>query len=448
MLHLFNNNLSGSIPSEIGKLKGQVSLSFHTNNLNGSIPPSFGNLTSLSLLHLYTNQLSDYIPNGLGNLKSIVDFQVSENRLRGFIPASFGNLSELIQLLLSANYLSGPIPQEFRNLKNLITLELGENQFSGHLPDIWQGGKLQSFTIYSNQFIGRIPKSLRHCSSLVRVRLDGNQLTGSISEDFQRKITRSIGKDISLVYNGSQSKFTNWGDTIRDRRALLLLGAFVGFLIVSHRRKRKSHVEDASKNKDVFSISTYDGRALYNDILKATKDFDAMYCIGEGGYGAVYKAKLPLGNTVAVKKLHSLSEKDDRRGFLNELDEEAKELDWPKRVNIVKGMAHALSYLHHDCTPPIVHHDISSNNILIDEENEARVSDFGTAKLLKLDSSNWSALADTYEYVTPELVYTMKVTEKCDVYNFGVLAIEVIKEKHPGDFASSLPTTAVENVQL
>lgn len=58
-------------------------------------------------------------------------------------------------------------------------------------------------------------------------------------------------------------------------------------------------------------------------------------------------------------------------------------------------MAHALSYMHHDCTPPIVHRDISSNDILLDEEYEAHVSDFGTAKLLKLDSSNWSALAHT-----------------------------------------------------
>ena len=82
-------------------------------------------------------------------------------------------------------------------------------------------------------------------------------------------------------------------------------------------------------------------------------------------------------------------------------DEEAQHLDWPKRVKIIKGVAHALSYMHHNCTPPIVHRDISSSNILIDEEYEARVSDFGTAKLLKLDSSNWSALAGTYGYVAP-----------------------------------------------
>ncbi|GMP46021.1 hypothetical protein CsSME_00014336 [Camellia sinensis var. sinensis] len=129
-------------------------------------------------------------------------------------------------------------------------------------------------------------------------------------------------------------------------------------------------------------------------------------------------------------------------------EEEAKELDWPKRVNIIKGIASALSYMHHDCTPPIVHRDISSNNVLIDEEYESHISDFGTAKLLKLDSSNWSALAGTYGYVAPELAYTMKVTEKCDVYSFGVLALEVIKGKHPGDFITSLSTSAIKNIEL
>ncbi|GMP46015.1 hypothetical protein CsSME_00014333 [Camellia sinensis var. sinensis] len=134
--------------------------------------------------------------------------------------------------------------------------------------------------------------------------------------------------------------------------------------------------------------------------------------------------------TVAVKKLHLLFERTDRKDFLNEVrtltkikhrnivklfwfcsharhsflvyeylergssavifnkDEEAKELDWSMRVNITKGVANAFSYMHHDCTLAIVHRDISSNNVLIDEEYEACVSDLGTAKLLKLDSSN------------------------------------------------------------
>ena len=92
------------------------------------------------------------------------------------------------------------------------------------------------------------------------------------------------------------------------------------------------------------------------------------------------------------------------RGCLSAIlsnDGGARELDWNIRVNIIKGVAHALSYMHHDCSPLIVHRDISSKNILMDPEYEAHVSDFGTAKLLNQDSSNWSSLAGTYGYVAP-----------------------------------------------
>ncbi|KAM5575776.1 hypothetical protein ABKV19_014628 [Rosa sericea] len=123
-------------------------------------------------------------------------------------------------------------------------------------------------------------------------------------------------------------------------------------------------------------------------------------------------------------------------------DEEVKELGWSKRLNIVKGVAHALCYMHHDCLPPIVHRDISSKNILLDDEYEACVSDFGTAKFLNPDSANWTALAGTYGYIAPELAYTMEVNEKCDVYSFGVVTLETVMGRHPGDLLSSLSSGA------
>ncbi|XP_026388733.1 MDIS1-interacting receptor like kinase 2-like [Papaver somniferum] len=94
--------------------------------------------------------------------------------------------------------------------------------------------------------------------------------------------------------------------------------------------------------------------------------------------------------------------------------------------------------MHHDCFPAIVHRDISSNNILLDFEYNARVSDFGTARILKPDSSNWTSLAGTYGYVAPELAYTMKVTEKCDVYSFGVIILEVLMGRHPSEITTLL----------
>lgn len=236
-----------------------------------------------------------------------------------------------------------------------------------------------------------------------------------------------------------------------------------------------------SHHGNLFTIWSYDGKLVYDDIKEASDDFNDERCIGVGSHGSVYKVELSSGQTVAVKKLHSLP--SDRNTFLSEIraltkmrhrnivkllgfcshaqssflvyeflergslskilsdDEKATDLDWMKRVNVVKGVANALYYMHHDCTPPIVHRDLSSNNVLLDSKYEARVSDFGTAKLLKLDSSNWTQLAGTYGYIAPELAYTMKVNEKCDVYSFGMLTLELIMGSHPGDLISSHATS-------
>ncbi|CAA7398929.1 unnamed protein product [Spirodela intermedia] len=116
----------------------------------------------------------------------------------------------------------------------------------------------------------------------------------------------------------------------------------------------------------------------------------------------------------------------------------AEKFDWAARVRVVRGVAHALSYLHHDHSPPIAHRDVKTSNILLETDFEPRLSDFGTAKLLLADSSNWTGIAGSYGYMAPELAFTMKVTEKCDVYSFGVVALEVMLGKHPADLIAFL----------
>ena len=82
-------------------------------------------------------------------------------------------------------------------------------------------------------------------------------------------------------------------------------------------------------------------------------------------------------------------------------EEEVVSFDWIKRANVVRGVADALSYMHHNCSPPIIHRDISSKNILLDSKCEAHISDFGTARFLKPDSSNWTSFAGTFGYTAP-----------------------------------------------
>ncbi|XP_048333742.2 MDIS1-interacting receptor like kinase 2-like [Ziziphus jujuba] len=129
-------------------------------------------------------------------------------------------------------------------------------------------------------------------------------------------------------------------------------------------------------------------------------------------------------------------------------NEKAMELEWFKRVNIVKGLANAISYLHHECFPAIVHRDISSKNVLLDDECEAHISDFGSATTLDPDSSNWTPFVGTLGYSAPELAYTMEVNEKIDVYSFGVVALESIMGEHPGDLISSLLSSPLHAVDV
>ncbi|KAK7860886.1 mdis1-interacting receptor like kinase 2 [Quercus suber] len=156
-----------------------------------------------------------------------------------------------------------------------------------------------------------------------------------------------------------------------------------------------------TKNGNLFSIWPYDGKIAYEDIMRVTKDFDIRYYIGTGGYGSIYKTQLPSGKVVALKKLPRLEAKDPTFGksFKNKNDTEAMELDWTKRVNIIKGIAHGISYMHHECILVIVHQDITSNNILLNIKLEAFVFDFGTARLLYPDSSNQTLVVGTYSAI-------------------------------------------------
>lgn len=214
--------------------------------------------------------------------------------------------------------------------------------------------------------------------------------------------------------------------------------------LVHNKRKQQQSSSAITVARNMFSVWNFDGRLAFEDIIRATENFDDKYIVGIGGYGKVYKAQLQGGNVVAVKKLHPVEEElDDETRLLCEMEvlsqirhrsivklygfcfhpnynflvydyiqreslymtleneELVKEFDWSKRVTLVKDVAQALSYLHHDCSPPIIHRDITSNNILLDTAFKAYVSDFGTARILKPDSSNWSALAGTYGYIGP-----------------------------------------------
>ncbi|KAH9741203.1 protein kinase domain-containing protein [Citrus sinensis] len=480
-LHLSRDYGSFEEPVQLSQLNFSCfpnleNLTFQSFPLAGSIPPEISALSKLQRLDLSSNRLTGSIPSEIGNLRNLVYLNISKNILTGTVPSTLGSLTNLKNMGLSYNQLSGPLPQEIGNLKNLMELDLGTNSLIGPIPStLGRLTNLNYMSLSRNMFGGLLPQEIGNLKNLIELNVGSNSLIGPIPS------TLGLLTDLSYL-DLSCNQFSS---SIPNDTTKLLVEMFIIFarlLLVKRKYKKPELKERATNSIDVFSVWNYDGRIVYEDLIRATEDFDIRYCIGTGGYGSVYKAQLPNGKVFALKKLHT-SETEELafiKSFRNEAqvlsqvlhrnivklygfclhrkcmfliyeymeggslfcnlhnNEEAVELDWAKRVNIVKAMAHALAYLHHDCF----------NNIILNSNLEAFVADFGTARLLHADSSNRTLLAGTYGYIAPELAYTMAMTEKCDVYSFGVVTLEVLMGKHPRDLLSSLSSSSDPKIML
>ncbi|KAF7819684.1 putative leucine-rich repeat receptor-like protein kinase [Senna tora] len=525
-LSLGMNHLWGSIPSQIGNLNTLVTLDLNTNNLTGEIPLALSHLSNLTQLNLAENQLSGALPQQLSQLTKLESLNISHNLISAQIPPDIGKLSSLLVLDLSRNNLSGDIPTQISSCSKLKTLVLSHNHISGTIPSQICGlVSLALIDLSYNSIGGEIPYQLGNVKISRVLDLSYNDLTGKIPNSLilLRRINLSCNSLDHHIPLGFRNSFpsdafiidkyfcspqmpqqlpthsrTNNGVPINWKIFLPLTASLAilcfGYVFLCWWRKcRGSKCEGkVVKNGDLFSIWNYDGKIAYTDIIEATEGFDIRYCIGSGGCGRVYKAQLPSGRVVALKKLHNLEASEStlcgifknevrtlakirhrnivrlygfclhqkcmflvleykERGSLYHVlrnDIEAAELNWGIRVNIVRGIAHALSYLHHDYTSAIIHRDITSKNVLLNSEMEASLSDFGISRLINHGSSHRTSLAGTYGYLAPELAYTRVVTEKCDVYSFGVVVVEIMMGRHPGEVLSSLWSTSASAQQL
>ncbi|KAG6637062.1 hypothetical protein CIPAW_11G154300 [Carya illinoinensis] len=251
--------------------------------------------------------------------------------------------------------------------------------------------------------------------------------------------------------------------------------------VLLYRRWKRKHMvsEDGYSGGKMVMFRSPMMQSLTSDaFLKRTLKLSNKDIIGSGGYGTVYRLTINESTAFAVKKLNRGTAERDR-GFERELEAmgdikhrnivtlhgyytashynlliyelmpngsldsflhgrsmDKKLLDWPSRYKIAVGAARGLSYLHHDCIPHIIHRDIKSSNILLDQNMEAQVSDFGLATLMEPDKTHVSTfVAGTFGYLAPEYFDTGRATAKGDVYSFGVVLLELLTGKKPTDEA-------------
>ncbi|KAL2544438.1 LRR receptor-like serine/threonine-protein kinase FEI 1 [Forsythia ovata] len=439
-LSLPNHKLSGPISPDIGKLDSLQFLTLHDNNLYGAIPPELGNCTQLESIFLQGNYLSGLIPSELGNLSQLESLDLSSNSLSGNIPASLGKLSKLSSFNVSTNFLVGAIPSDgvlanFRNDSFVGNRELCGEQIQ-ECTKSGSGG--------STEF---------------------SQPSGSAQSQAKKKYSGRL-----LI------------SALATVGALLLVALMCFWGCYLYKRLGKNDGKVLGMDVTVgASIVMFHGDLPYSskDIIKKLETLTEEHIIGAGGFGTVYKLAMDDGNVFALKRIMKVNKDFDRcfereleilgsikhrylvnlRGYCNSptsklliydflsggsLDEalhgsifhseRAEQLDWDARINIVVGAAKGLSYLHHDCSPRIIHRDIKSSNILLDGNFDARVSDFGLAKLLEDEESHITTIvAGTFGYLAPEYMQSGRATEKTDVYSFGVLVLEIVSGKRPTD---------------
>lgn len=477
ILDLGKNQFKGPITSDIGKAKSLAQLFLSENQFSGELPFEISEATSLVSIQLSSNQISGHIPEKIGNLKKLTSLTLYKNNLSGIIPDSIGSCVSLNEINLAENSISGRIPYSIGSLPTLNSLNLSSNNLNGQIPVSLSSLKLSLLDLSNNKLFGSIPESL------------------AISA-FKDGFMRNPGLCSQTLKNFQPCSFESRSSgRLRNLLILFFIAGLMILVVCSTyflfmRIKQKNKFEKPVKKTNSWDFKQYHVINFNeNEIIDGMKSENL---IGKGGSGNVYKVVLKNGEIFAVKHIWT-SNQNDRGNYKSstamlkksstskskssEFDAEVATLSSVRHVNVVKlycsitsedssmlvyeflpngslwdrlhsckksymgwevrydiavGAARGLEYLHHGCDRVVMHRDVKSSNILLDEDWKPRIADFGLAKIVQGGAGNFThVIAGTLGYMAPEYGYTCKVTEKSDVYSFGVVLMELVTGKKP-----------------
>ncbi|KAG8371897.1 hypothetical protein BUALT_Bualt12G0010600 [Buddleja alternifolia] len=483
-----NNGFNGNFPSLVWSLPKIKLIRAENNMFSGEIPDTISEAAQLEHVQIDNNSFSSVFPVGLGKIRTLYRFSASLNGLYGELPHNFCDSPLMSIINLSHNFLSGKIP-EVRKCRKLVSLSLANNSFIGKIPesladlpvltylDLSQNNltgsipqeleklKLALFNVSYNQLSGRVPSSL--ISGLPASFLQGNpKLCGP-------GLPNSCFDENPISKSSSFAKFT-CALVFIALAFVLFVFAFGFYLIRSHKRKCESSVW-----KSVFF---YPLRVTEHDLIIA---MDEKASRGFGGnFGRVYVVNLPSGELVSVKKIVNFVGQSSKT-LKNEVKTLAKirhknivkilgfchsdesifliyeylpkgslgdflaktgfDFPWNVRLKIAIGIAQGLAYLHKDYIPHLLHRNLKSNNVLLDDDFQPKLTDFGLDRIVGENAFQSIVASESAAscYMAPEYGHTKKATEQNDTYSFGVVLLELITGRQAEENESGEPSVDV-----
>ncbi|XP_073146197.1 probably inactive leucine-rich repeat receptor-like protein kinase IMK2 [Henckelia pumila] len=494
MIDLSNNRLTGSIPPILANSTRLYRLNLSFNNLSGSVPDSWnGNISSLSSLDLSSNNINGRFPESLTKLSSLVVLNLKSNNLDGRIPDSIERLQNLSVLILSNNSFKGQIPDAIGNLTRLTFLDLSENYLTGQIPvSLANLPNLSSFDVSYNNLSGAVASTLAK-------RFNSSSFVGNIQLCGYSSSTPCPSPEPDNHPSPSKGSAMNPGGRMRTKDTILIsVGAillvllllcclFMCCLIIRKAASKgknsntrglasRGRIEVESGGEAGGKLVHFDGHCVFtaDDLLCATAEI-----MGKSSYGTTYKATLGDNNQVTVKRLREKSTKANKEfetelaklGMIQHLNILALRayymgpkgekllvydcmpngslasflhargpemiVPWKLRMKIAIGITEGLHHLH--TQENIVHGNLTSSVVLLDEKNKPKIADVGLPHLMtNAAKTDAIATAGTLGYRAPELSKLKNPNTKTDIYSLGVIMLELLTGKSPCEATDGL----------